>query len=387
MKILVIAPTPFFADRGCHVRIFEEIKSLEKLGHNILLCTYGLGRDIEGLNIKRSINFPWYKKLEAGPSITKIFLLPFLIFTVLKQTKKFKPDIIHAHLHEGAVIARVVKFFFPEKKFLFDMQGSLTKEIIQHAFTQENSLVYKLFRFIERKIIKWFPIITSSENYKDEFTRLGIEPDPKKVNNIGDGVDLSFFYPRNFHQELAEQWRINYQKPRVMFMGLLEEYQGIDLMLEAFKYVKEHKPDTQFLIIGFPNIEYYKAQCREHGIEDQVTFMGKVNYLELPDYLSLSDIAIAPKISTTEGDGKIYNYMSMGMATVSWDRELSHKILGKTGIFAEHKNTRDMAQKILELINHPEKVKKYGTLSLKRVQEEFSWDALGKRINEIYQSL
>src|SRR5438105_4217751 len=124
MKVLMIAPTPFFADRGCHTQIYEEIKALQKLGHEIILCTYCLGRDMPGIKTARTVNMPWYKKLSAGPSYTKIFLLPFLTLTTIKTIRRFKPDIIHGHLHEGALIARVCKIFFPRKKYLFDMQGS-----------------------------------------------------------------------------------------------------------------------------------------------------------------------------------------------------------------------------------------------------------------------
>ena len=139
MKVLMIAPTPFFADRGCHTQIYEEIRALSKLKHEIVLCTYGLGRNVPGVRIIRSVNLPWYKKLTAGPSYTKILLLPFLTLTVLKTILSFNPNIIHGHLHEGALIARVCKFFFPSKKYIFDMQGSLTGETLQHGFVKKGS--------------------------------------------------------------------------------------------------------------------------------------------------------------------------------------------------------------------------------------------------------
>jgi len=74
IKVLMIAPTPFFADRGCHVKILEEIRSLTKRGVVVKLVTYHIGRNIEGLDIERIIKIPWYKKLEAGPSIHKYYL-------------------------------------------------------------------------------------------------------------------------------------------------------------------------------------------------------------------------------------------------------------------------------------------------------------------------
>ena len=61
MKILVIAPTPFFADRGCHVRIYEEAKALLKLGYQVKIVTYHLGKNPTGLDIHQlaqlGINF------------------------------------------------------------------------------------------------------------------------------------------------------------------------------------------------------------------------------------------------------------------------------------------------------------------------------------------
>ena len=101
MRIMMIAPTPFFADRGCHTRIYGEITALQRLGHEVELVTYGLGRDIEGVKTVRSYNFPWYKKLTAGPSVWKILLLPFIYHTARKEIKRYNPDIVHAHLHEA----------------------------------------------------------------------------------------------------------------------------------------------------------------------------------------------------------------------------------------------------------------------------------------------
>ena len=123
MRVLMIAPTPFFADRGCHTRIYEEIKALQKRGHEVKLCTYGLGRDVPGIEIVRTVHLPWYQKLSAGPSKTKILLLPLLLITVLQECHRFKPDVVHAHLHEGACLAKVCRLFYPRAAYVFDMQG------------------------------------------------------------------------------------------------------------------------------------------------------------------------------------------------------------------------------------------------------------------------
>jgi glycosyltransferase involved in cell wall biosynthesis len=385
MKILMIAPTPFFADRGSHTQIYEEIKALQKIGHKIVLCTYGLGRDLPGISIVRCVNMPWYEKLSAGPSYTKMLILPFLSFTTIKTIIKFQPDIIHAHLHEGAVIARFCQLFFPKKKYLFDMQGSLSGECLAHNFIKPGSLMHQVMKYSERKISGWFFVITQSEAMIKELENMGAKQE--KIRNVKDGVDIDVFSPRQFNDEISKKCGLNPNLPRVLFMGLLEEYQGADLMISAFAAVAKQIPETQFIIIGFPNIEKYQEQSRKLGIEKNTLFLGRIKYEDLPGYLTLSNIAIAPKIAATEGDGKIYNYMAMGMATIAFDRSVSREILGETGIFAEFQSAEDMAEKIIWAINNPAECVKLGQAARARAIANLSWDAVGRRIDEVYKKL
>lgn len=381
----MIAPTPFFADRGCHTQIYEEIKALQILGHEIVLCAYGLGRDVAGVKTVRCFNLPWYRKLSAGPSYSKILLLPFLTFTALKVIIGFKPEIIHAHLHEGALIARFCKIFFPKLKYLFDMQGSLTGECLQHGFIKRGGLGYKIISFLEKRIANWFFVITQSDNMVEELRALGVVQD--KTANVKDGVDTDMFKPQAADENLARQLKIDLTKPRVIYLGLLEKYQGADAMFEAFKLVADKIKEVQFIIIGFPNLEKYQKYCRELGIEKNVLFLGRIEYQKLPAYLSLAQVAVAPKISLTEGDGKIYNYMAMGLATTAFDRGVSREILGQTGIFAELNNSANLAEKIIYLLNNKEAAKKLGEAARARSVAELSWSAVGERINKVYQNL
>ncbi len=381
----MIAPTPFFADRGCHTQIYEEIKALQKLGHKIILCTYGLGRDIDGVNIVRSWNPPWYNKLSAGPSFTKIFLLPILTYTVIKNILSFKPQIVHGHLHEGAFIAKVCSFLFPKIKYVFDMQGSLTGELLQHHFFKKNSVFHHFFKFLEKRIVTWFWVVTQSDSMINELINLGANP--AKIANVKDGVDTEIFSPKPFDLELANQLNIDQNKPRVLFMGLLETYQGVDLMLEAFALVKKQVADLQFIIIGYPNIEKYQQKAQDLGIAENIRFLGRIDYKTLPRYLSLSPIAMAPKIAVTEGDGKIYNYMAMGMLTIAFDRSVSREILGDTGIFAKMGDAEDLAKKILWALSEPDQAKALGMKSRERAIENLSWDAVGKRISAVYDKM
>jgi len=382
MKILMIAPTPFFADRGCHVRIYEEIKALQQIGHEIILCTYSLGKDMPGVKTARCFNFPWYRKLTAGPSYTKIFLLPFLTYTTIITAIKFNPEIVHAFLPEGAMIAKISKIFFPKKKYFYDMQGSLAGECLQHKFFKPGSLRHKAMSWLERKISLWFFVITQSKNLVKHLKSLGVPAG--KIANVKDGVDTNIFQPLDYDKNLANQLGVDKNKPRVIYMGLLEKYQGVDLMFEAFAAVAKQKRKTQFIVIGYPNIKKYQQICRDLGIEDRVKFLGKIDYSLVPKYLALASVAVAPKISRSEGDGKLYNYMAMGLAVVTFNRSVSREILGDAGIYAEFGSASDLTKKIIWFIDHPAKAKQFGRKARQRAISELSWKAVGKRINQVY---
>jgi glycosyltransferase involved in cell wall biosynthesis len=382
-RILMIAPTPFFADRGCHIRIYGEICGLQKLGYEILLCTYGLGADMPGVKTVRTFNFPWYRKLTAGPSITKIFLLPLLVITTFKQIKKFRPGIVHAFLHEGALIAKCCSFWHKSPQYFFDMQGSLTGELLQHKFIKRDSLIYKLFAFIERRINNFFPIITQSKNLEQQLWDSGIVP--QRVTNVLDAANIEWFSPRMPNVQLAARYGIDLNKPRVVFMGLLETYQGVDIMFEAFREVHHQIPDVQFIVIGYPNIEKYRELVASYGLEKRVFFLGKKRYCECPDYLALGQIAVAPKVSLAEGDGKLYDYMAMGLPTVAFDRLISREIMADCGLYAVFKDSFDLAQKILYLLRYRETAELFSKKARQRAVKYLSYNIMAKKISDFYK--
>ena len=87
-RVLMIAPTSFFADYGCHVRILEEARILQKLGLSVKLVTYYKGRDLPGMDIERTRPTPWRAEYEVGSSRHKI------AFDVLLGWKGVQAEVI-----------------------------------------------------------------------------------------------------------------------------------------------------------------------------------------------------------------------------------------------------------------------------------------------------
>src|SRR5688572_3427138 len=105
LRILKIAPTSFFADYGCHVRILEETLAIQAHGAEVAVCAYPGGRDLHDLDVRRVWGTPWSNSVRVGSSYHRLYLDALLGAWALKAVAGFRPDVIHAHLHEGAFVA------------------------------------------------------------------------------------------------------------------------------------------------------------------------------------------------------------------------------------------------------------------------------------------
>ncbi|MDD2851971.1 MAG: glycosyltransferase family 4 protein [Desulfuromonadaceae bacterium] len=384
LRVLMIAPTPYFADRGCHVRIYEEARALTRMGHDVCVATYHLGRDMPGVRVVRTPPVPWYRKLEAGPSWHKPYLDVLLLLRALSEIRSFHPHLIHAHLHEGALIGTILSRLF-RIPLLFDYQGSLSGESLNHGFFREQSLLSRLFKaaelFIDRR---GDMIITSSENGRQELVKKWGIPSEKVVNLI-DGVDTEEFRPHS-QSEARRTLGIPDNMRVVVYLGLFNQYQGIDLLFDVIALVKAESPDVSFLLMGFPDTEY-RAKAFKMGIADVIMFTGRVDYDRAPLFLSAGDLAVSPKISLTEANGKLFNYMACGLPTVVFDNQINREILGDDGIYVEYGNADLLAKTISSTIHDDVLLESLSIRVRERADMLHSWSSRSLSLDAVYKKL
>jgi len=387
IKVLMIAPTPFFADRGCHVKILEEVRALKKRNITVKVVTYHIGRNVEGVDVERIINIPWYKKLEAGPSIHKYYLDLILASKALIVACRFKPDIIHAHLHEGVFIGKIVKCFI-KKPLIADYQGSMVGEMLDHGFVKKKSLSFKFNSLLENIINKWpQKIIFSSTQAKDFFLANFKNINQEKVISFVEGTNTDEFHPGYDVEDLKLKLNLPADKKMVIYLGVLTKYQGIDILISSVGDIVKKCRNVHFIIAGFPDVEHYKSMADKLGVSEYITFTGKVNHEEVPRYLNLGDIGVSLKLSQTEANGKLFGYMAVGLPCVVFDTKTNREILGDTGIYAEYNNKNSFIDKIIYLLENEEEAKKYSGLAQKRVREKYTWDNTFSNFVGIYKEL
>ena len=96
-------------------------------------------------------------------------------------------------------------------------------------------------------------------------------------------------------------------------------------------------------------------------------------------------MAVSPKLSQTEGAGKIGNYMAMGLPIVAFDTTISHEYLGRLGIYAQKGDPRSLAAKLCEVLDNPERFSQVGRQLREQCVATLSWDAATDRIEAVYE--
>jgi glycosyltransferase involved in cell wall biosynthesis len=384
LNVLHIAPTPFFSDRGCHMRIRGIIHTLNKRNINNVLCTYHLGRNVEGIETVRTISIPGYTKLEAGPSAFKYLADLLMYLKVCKLILNRRPDIIHAHLHEGALIGWAAKttFFWRKIPVVFDVQGSLAGELEAYGYFQKYRFLKPFFWSVEYLIILMADqFVCSSQNTVDILkNQFNVNAD-----NIVLAYDGADEFPINKSDSLSIQLAMPQNKSIVIYTGALLEAKGLSYLLQAMLDVKQRETDCHFLVIGYP-VKVLQNFIDKHQLQDFCTVAGRVTYEQLGDYLSLADLAVEPKLSNSgEASGKLLNYMGAGLPVVCFETLSNRQILGDSGYYVDVKSGALLTQ-IESVIADQKEAKKRGAAGKLRVSEEFSWDAAGEKIQSVYNS-
>ncbi len=205
---------------------------------------------------------------------------------------------------------------------------------------------------------------------------------------VPDGADTREFRPASeaLRQETRRKNNLPLDRPLAIYVGVLSEYQGIDLLLQAAARLKARGDQTYYLLVGYPNAEGYRRQAADLGIGDDVTFTGRVPYEETRSLTAAADFALAPKLSVSEGNLKLFNYMACGLPIVCFDNPVNREILNDACVYAASVDADSLADAIATLASDADRRRVLGELGRTRVEQHFSWLAAAKRIDGIYRA-
>lgn len=379
--VLHIAPTPFFSDRGCHIRISGLIRAMNRLGYQNLLATYHHGRDLEDIPASRIGAIRSYNSVVAGPHPLKYWADTKLVCLVISICKKHSPDILHAHLHEGVLIAWLCKWllFRPKLKIIADLQGSLSGELEVYGYFDRFRFLKPIFILLERLILNLADhIVVSSESLKNKLiTDFNTSETRKTV--VADGVDM-----RMFENQTADQ---DDSVKTVVYTGSLLQSKGLDFLQQFVTRICRRRQDVRLLLAGYPENDM-REFIAQHGLTDRCLLPGKVSYEQLPELLYTATVAIDPKNTKAgEASGKILNYMAASLPVVCFDTENNRRYLGDSPEQLCENSLDQFITKVEYFLDHPRACSEIGHNNARRVIDNYTWDSSSRILDVVARKI
>ena len=174
-----------------------------------------------------------------------------------------------------------------------------------------------------------------------------------------------------------------------MYIGNLESYQGIDLMIDAFSIYYHHDNTSRLVIIGGvdEHIQSYKEKCQAAGLGDAVIFMGKQPIADINAYMSQADILLSPRIHGVNTPMKVYSYLDSGVAVLATNLPTHTQVADKTNAYLAQATPEALAKGMQELSKDPMLAKKLADNAKKLIEKEHSYPAFKNKLYEIYDSI
>jgi len=382
-RILMIAATPYFADRGCHVRIQGETRALERLGHHVTIATYGLGSDVDGGRIVRGPGLPGYSRLDAAPARGKLLLDLGLLWSALGVARRDRPDVIHGHTQEGGLIALVLGRVLG-LPVVVDLQSRrVAEELVAHGRAADGPL-FRLADWFDRRIPRRADAVVTATETTARFVAEEAAPDgPLEV--VADAIETPETVPTR-DPELARRYGLDPDRPIVVYLGLLTTDQGVDLLIDAAAHLRAARDDVQWLLLGYPDVERWRARASERGVADRVTLPGRVPFVAATHHVGLGDVAVSAKRAGLQGNAKLLLYMACARPTVALDTPVNRAILGPDGWYADD-DVEHFARTVGRALDQPDEARSRGARLRERAQRHDSWDARAAQLEAIYACL
>lgn len=381
LKALVIAPQPFFTPRGTPFSVYYRTLVTSELGVEVDLLTYGEGQDVEipGVRIIRTPRFSWLGNVKTGPSFLKLLLDMFIVLRAVGLLLGKRYDFVHAH-EEAVFFCRLLKPVFGFK-LVYDMHSSLPQQLKNFNFTTSR-FVIGLFQKLEDTSIRTsdavITICPALANYVEgvvgkQDTHFLIE------NSIFDEVqvvDNKSAPAYTLDKEVAQQALGDLPKNAdlVVYTGTLEPYQGIDILIKAFKTVQATCPTARLLIAGGSQeqVRQYASLARQQGVAEFCVFTGRVQQAVAKRYTGIATVLVSPRITGINTPLKVYEQLAGGIPLVATNIYSHTQILNESVAFLVEPNAEGLARGIVEALTSKEEGKRRAAEAQRLYDSEYS---------------
>lgn len=231
--------------------------------------------------------------------------------------------------------------------------------------------------------------------YLGEFTQRAISHSlsaqaSKAMVKIAPGIDVDHFTPVDSTQLRV---KLNLEGKKVIVsVGRLVHRKGQDHLIESMPQILKSVPDAHLLIVGTgPYLTHLSKLVARNKLENHVSFIGRIQYAELPRFICAGDIFVMPSRSRlagleVEGLGIVYlEASSCGLPVIAGSSGGAPDAVldGVTGFVVNGTDNEQIAQTAIELLNNPEKARAMGAAGRQWIIDNWRWEIWSARFNEL----
>jgi glycosyltransferase involved in cell wall biosynthesis len=382
VKILLLAPHPFYQARGTPIAVKTVLEFLSERGDSVDVLTYSEGADVEIPNCRvyRIPRVPGLRNIRAGFSLKKVFCDILMVVACLGMLRRTRYDLIHA-VEESAFIATMMRTL-SGIPYVYDMDSSLAEQMV-NAYPALSFAFPALHRLEAVAVRRSIGVLTVCAALED----VALAHDPGKlVARVEDTTLLSDGEPDGRQDRTLPGVEGG---PVAMYVGNLEPYQGIDLLLEGFRHTLGMVPDAMLVIVGGREVDItrYRARAERLGIASSVVFMGPRPISWLPGLLQQADVVVSPRLKGLNTPMKIYSYLDSGSAVLATRLRTHTQVLDDRLAYLVDPEPAALGRGLAELMSDSELRSRLATSAKEYVQREHTPQAARRKLDAFYTTM
>lgn len=390
MRILLLAPQPFYRERGTPIAVRLAATVLVRAGHQVELLCYHEGDDVvlDGLTVHRIRPPAFVRNVPIGFSWKKLVCDLWLGAAAWKRLRTGHYDVVHAV--EEAVFLALPARRWSRFALVYDMDSLMSAQLTEKQ--RALKAIAPLLRLLERlavrhsdRVLAVCPAIETFARAAGGGSRVHLLPDvpfPLPAGVLPDEPTAAVAGDENLRASFARPGAL------VLYVGNLERYQGVDLLLDALAESAARTVCNLVVVGGAPDdVVRYRRKARERLIDARVRIIGPRPLVQLPRLLAQADILCSPRLAGANTPMKIYSYLAAGRAVLATDIESHTQVLDRRCALLVAPNAKALGAALHRLALDPALRATLASHARQRAHEQYGFDRYEQRLVAAYRGL
>jgi glycosyltransferase involved in cell wall biosynthesis len=383
-RILVVAPQPFYQDRGTPIAVRQVLEALSELGYPVDLLTFPVGLDVEipGLEIIRAPNPFGIRRVPIGISPQKVLLDLGLDSTLRRQLRRRSYSCIHA-VEEAAFLA-VAAARGSGIPILYDMQSSLPEQLAQRPGFRLKP-VHQVLNYAERWLLRRCDLVVASSGLASRVKTVAPEAVVREWKFPSAPVEAS----QDDVHALRARLDLPADLPLVVYSGTFEAYQGLPDLLAAIPLVRARVPAATFVLVGADGDSGLGEDTPVAALEASgaLRVVARQPRSEMAPYLAMADVLVSPRVYGGNLPLKIFDYLAAGRAIVATDIPTHRTLLTEDRAVLAEPRPEALAAGIIELLEDRHRAMRLGHAARRFAERHLGWEAFVDSVADLYDEV